>query len=85
MPFDADQWRKLTEDKHIWVVGGGEVATLFLQEGLIDQLILTVIPTKIGSGKTLFASGFNPAQWNLQESKSWPNGVIQNTYSLARP
>lgn len=28
--FNPDLWRKLSEDRHIWIVGGGEVASLFL-------------------------------------------------------
>ncbi len=80
--FDADHWRRLSEDKHIWLVGGEEVASLFLDEGLIDKLILTVIPKPIRKGKKLFTGGFSEAQWKLEVSKSWPNGVTQKTYSF---
>lgn len=81
--FDADQWRHLAQDKHIWMVGGGEIASLFLAKGLIDKLILTVIPTQIGSGKKLFSRGYNASQWKLESSHDWPNGVTQNTCLFA--
>lgn len=76
--FDADQWRHLSQDKHIWMVGGGEVASLFLNENLIDKLIRTVIPTQIGSGKKLFSHGYNASHWKLASSRDWPNGVTQD-------
>lgn len=82
--FDADQWHKLSGDKHIWMVGGGEVASLFLKDGLIDKLILTVIPQSIGAGKELFTGGFDATQWKLETRNDWPNGVTQNTYSFVR-
>ena len=31
-------------DRNVWVVGGGHLAQQFADEGLLDELILTVVP-----------------------------------------
>ena len=82
--FEPEHWRELRQEKSIWMVGGTEVATLFQSEKLIDRIILTVIPTKTGSGKPLFAGGLIENQWNRIDTKKWANGVTQMTYSSAK-
>ena len=37
-------------DRDVWVVGGGHLATQFAADGLLDELILTVVPVVLGSG-----------------------------------
>ena len=36
--------------KNLWVVGGGELAGLFADAGLLDELILGVAPATLGAG-----------------------------------
>ena len=42
-------------DRNVWVVGGGDLAQQFADEGLLDELILTVVPVVLGSGLPTFA------------------------------
>ena len=51
--------RALKEEpgKDIWLVGGGQINTIMLNAGLIDELILTVFPLALGRGIPLFAPG----------------------------
>lgn len=37
--------------KNVWIVGGGELAAQFAEEGLLDDLILSMAPVTLGSGK----------------------------------
>lgn len=48
---------KKQDGKNIWIVGGGELLYSFLQEKLIDEIIITLAPTIIGSGIPLFKEG----------------------------
>jgi dihydrofolate reductase len=38
----------------LWVVGGGGVASQFAEAGLLDEVIVTVVPVALGAGKPLF-------------------------------
>ncbi len=41
-------------ERNLWVVGGGNVASQFADEGLLDEVLLTVVPVVLGDGKPLF-------------------------------
>ncbi len=41
--------------KHIWLVGGGELASCFLGKGLLTHLSISEMPIKLGTGIPLFA------------------------------
>jgi dihydrofolate reductase len=40
--------------KNIWVVGGGDLAGQFYDNGLLDELIIQVGSVTLGKGKPLF-------------------------------
>lgn len=40
--------------KDIWLVGGGSLLHTFMEEKLVDEFIITIAPTLIGSGIPLF-------------------------------
>ena len=44
-------------DKNIWVVGGGEVIKLFIENHWVDELQVTIAPVLLGDGISLFPSG----------------------------
>lgn len=43
--------------KDIWLIGGGQINTVMLNEELIDEIILTLFPLVLGEGIPLFAPG----------------------------
>ena len=45
---------KKEKGKNIWIVGGGELLHSFIKEKLVDEMILTIAPTLIGTGISLF-------------------------------
>src|SRR5690606_38761978 len=49
--------RMITEPgKDIWLFGGAELTTLFLNENLVDELWLSIHPILLGAGKPLFTN-----------------------------
>lgn len=42
--------------KHLWLVGGGKLASSFLENGLLTHLSISEIPVKLQSGIPLFAN-----------------------------
>ena len=68
--------------EHIYLDGGMAVRS-FLQAGLVDRFILTVIPILIGSGRPLFGPLDDDIRMRLVDHVSWPSGLLQVTYQVA--
>ena len=64
-------------DKDIWLLGGAELAKSFAQEGLIDEIILTIVPQTLGTGIRLDLSF---EKFDLTAEKSLTDGMIQKIY-----
>ena len=39
--------------KNVWLVGGGDLVAQFANAGLLDEIIVTIIPVVLGDGKRL--------------------------------
>ncbi len=66
--------------KDIWLVGGGQVVTQFLNDEILDRMIITIIPKIIGQGLPLFAGTPKESVWKLIETKPFDTGVVNLTY-----
>lgn len=67
----------------IQVHGSGKLVQTLLQNDLVDELRLRIVPITIGSGQRLFAEGTIPAAFKLLECKALPSGVIFANYKRA--
>jgi len=74
---------KSETEKNIWLVGGGVLAKQFLDEGLVDELILGLVPELLGEGIPLFP-GVRPAKAELTDATSHPSGIVMLRYGLPR-
>jgi dihydrofolate reductase len=63
-----DDMRAAAGERNVWVVGGGDLASQFADEGLLDELILTVAPVVLAEGIPLFARGI-PGQLRLADTR----------------
>lgn len=72
--------KKQSADKDIWLVGGGQLVTHFINADLIDNMIITIIPKTIGEGIPLFTDLVKETSWQLLETKSYDTGVVNLTY-----
>lgn len=68
---------KRQQGKNIWLIGGGQINTLLLKAGLIDEFIITYVPVILGDGIPLFAQGTPEKQLHVLESRSFRNGFVQ--------
>ena len=66
--------------KDVWLMGGGELTRAFLQDDLVDELYLGVVPTLIGEGIPAFPSGFPQREFALVENKTYSKGLIALRY-----
>ncbi len=63
--------------KDIWLIGGGQINTVMLNAGLIDEMILTVFPLVLGDGIPLFAPGANLTRFRTTGCQSYETGLVQ--------
>ena len=73
---------KLPNNGNIYCDGGSEVAHLLLTNNLIDEIILSVIPTQLKKGTLLFADGVVPTNFENSNKVEFKSGLIQYTYHL---
>ena len=69
--------------KDIWLVGGGQVNTVMLNEGLVDEMTLTIFPVVLGEGIPLFAPGARRSLFRTAGCDTYDTGLIQ--WRLTRP
>ncbi len=65
-------------------IDGGTTIQSFLKEDLIDELIITTIPILLGGGAKLFSTLPNELDFELVESKTFLNEIVQNHYRRKR-
>ena len=70
--------------KHVWLMGGGELAASFRVRGLISHYMIAVIPVVLGGGIRLFADGGREDSLKLVEAKTSPSGIVQLNYEAVR-
>ncbi len=68
--------------ENIWMMGGGELIASFLDEDLLDELIITVMPVFIGEGIPLIAPRPQHVPLKLLSAKSFPDGAVQVHYEI---
>ncbi|HEY4673433.1 MAG TPA: dihydrofolate reductase family protein, partial [Nitrososphaerales archaeon] len=71
-----------SKGKDIWLVGGGEIVSIFLNEGLIDEIILSIHPVILGRGIPLFKNVQKEVWLKMQKSVSFDSGLVQIHYVL---
>ncbi len=72
---------KNSQGKNIWLIGGGEIAAILENAGLIDDYIISIHPIILGKGKPLFAKADQLRHLKLNECISYPSGLVQVRYS----
>jgi dihydrofolate reductase len=70
--------------KHIWLMGGGELARDFLKADLVDELYIGMVPVLLGEGIPLFPPGFPQRDFALVENKTYSKGLISLKYMRRR-
>jgi dihydrofolate reductase len=73
---------KKNKGKNIWLIGGGITNTEFLNKGLLDEIILHIMPIIIPDGLDLFANIPNETMLQLINSKTYKSGVVEMHYQV---
>jgi dihydrofolate reductase len=68
--------------KDIWVMGGAGIIASFLDEGEVDEFILSVVPVLIGEGIPLLAPRHRTVPLKLLASTKFADGLVKLHYSV---
>jgi len=90
-PFEAvgpdlvDGVRRIkSQDGATLILSGSSTLTSpLLQHGLVDEVLLIIYPTVIGTGKRFFAEGTPARSFELVSATPFPSGVILSSYKFA--
>lgn len=66
--------------KGIWLVGGGQLISRFIELGQIDEMILSIVPKLIGEGIPLFPPTQSEHDFVLTRTESFENGLVNLHY-----
>ncbi len=70
-------------ERNVWLVGGAGVVAQWIDERLLDELILFVVPLLLGGGVRLFERT-KRTNVELVETKLYPSGFVELRYRLER-
>lgn len=71
---------KSKEGKTIFIDGGAELVALLLEENLVDDIIVSIIPSILGDGIRLFKTQNTASSWELVSAKTFDTGLVQLHY-----
>ena len=67
--------------KDLWMVGGGDLAAQFAEAGLLDEVVVSIAPVTVGSGKPLFPRRFDLELLEVDRNRAF----IGARYRVAGP
>ena len=79
-----DEMLAAADGRNLWVVGGGSVASQFAAAGLLDEVVVTVVPVVIGAGKPLFDDRLPGGPLQLLGTTVFGNGMVELRYAVVR-
>ncbi len=79
-----EEMRSAAGDRNVWVVGGGALAMQFVEEDLLDELHLTIVPVFLGAGIPTFPSRLG-RRLRLVGTHAFGNGMVELRYDVLRP
>ena len=80
-PAELVEELRQTGAKHLYIDGGKTIQG-FLNAGLIQEMIITLVPVLIGSGIPLFGKLNQDKKLELIENRSFDNGFVQSKYKI---
>jgi dihydrofolate reductase len=69
-------------DKNIWIFGGASIAQQYAQMGLIDEIVMGLVPTILGDGKRLFEHVGKRIELRLIDAKKYEQDLMMLHYAV---
>ena len=77
----AEDAKAAAGDRNVWLVGGGELASQFAEAGLLDELLVTIVPVVLGDGIPTFAHR-HVEPMKLTGTQAFASGMVELRYTL---
>lgn len=72
-----EKWKRVYVD-------GGKIIQSFLQDGLIEDMIITKVPVLLGQGRSLFGPLKNEISLEHLTTLAFPSGLVQSHYRVCQ-
>ncbi|MDD2309085.1 MAG: dihydrofolate reductase family protein [Desulfuromonadaceae bacterium] len=79
-----NEMRVAAGEKNIWIVGGGDLAGQFHDEGLLDELIIQIGSVTLGRGKQLFPRRVLSPTLRLISVHQMGNSMVELRYEVGK-
>jgi dihydrofolate reductase len=76
--------RRKAQDGDVYLDGGALIRS-FLSAGLVDEVVVTIVPVILGAGVPLFAGMAERRQLVPRETRTFPSGLTQLRYGVVAP
>jgi dihydrofolate reductase len=83
VPSVYDEMIAAAGERDLWVVGGGNVASQFADAGLLDEVVVTLVPVVLGEGKPLFDRRLPGGPLQLTAARPYDTGMVDLRYEVA--
>ena len=81
--------RAETEEKDIWLAGGGRLLASLLAEGMVDTVEVGISPVLLGQAGVQMLAPLppldRPVRLDLTGSRAYPSGLLVAEYAVRRP
>ena len=76
----VDDLRAGAGDKNVWIVGGGVLAAQFADAGALDEIIISIIPVVLGTGKAVLPVAGPTAPLEVLSPHTMGRGLVVLRY-----
>ena len=79
----AEDFKADAGDRNVWLLGGGNLVAQFADAGLLDELIVSIVPVVLGEGKRVLPVRKGPTkQLELLSSSPLGQGMVELRYRI---
>jgi dihydrofolate reductase len=75
---------KNSKGKDLWLFGGADLTTQFINQKLVDEFWLSIHPILLGAGKPLFQNLNDRKNLELIEHKVYSTGLVSLLYKMKK-
>jgi len=78
------EMRAAAGDKNIWIIGGGDLAGQFHDQGLLDEIIVSITSVTLGAGAPLLPRAITKPPLRLVSAKMHNEAFVDLRYEVVR-